>query len=293
MMIEIKFNKIKSVNNDFVKNISFKRKRLCSIEEIAAKKQAAKETQARKRIEKEAKATEEEAAAKNKELVAKLVKEGQANFELMIELEELEAAKEEAMKEAKEISQIMETNHMTKIMPNMSIDEAQPKNDSCNTFNYEFKKESIEFFKEEESENEESFNENTGHIIDMFEAMASQSNEPQVLKMDKIDTPAKCDTPETIDTPAKIDTPPKTAKNDTPAINKSDDSKDKKKNTAAAARRILKLTKPSSSPRPNTPRNKSQGTSKNAGGSTPSVKRWFSSVENDSKFSNQNKKSKN
>ena len=33
------------------------------------------------------------------------MKEGQANFELMIELEELEAAKEEAMKEAKEISQ--------------------------------------------------------------------------------------------------------------------------------------------------------------------------------------------
>ena len=29
-------------------------------------------------------------------------------------------------------------------------------------------KESIEFFEEEESENEESFNENTGHIIDMF-----------------------------------------------------------------------------------------------------------------------------
>ena len=63
------------------------------------------------------------------------MKEGQANFELMIELEELEAAKEEAMKEAKEISQIMETNHMTKIMQNMSIDEAQPKNDSCNTCN--------------------------------------------------------------------------------------------------------------------------------------------------------------
>ena len=106
MMIELKFNKIKSVKNDFVKNISFKRKRLCSIEEIVAKKQAAKETQARKRIEKEAKATEEEAAAKNKELVAKLVKEGQANFELMIELEELKAAKEQAMKEAKEISQL-------------------------------------------------------------------------------------------------------------------------------------------------------------------------------------------
>ena len=44
------------------------------------------------------------------------MKEGQANFELMIELEELEAAKEEAMKEAKEISQIIETNHMTKIL---------------------------------------------------------------------------------------------------------------------------------------------------------------------------------
>ena len=117
--------------------------------------------------------------------------------------------------------------------------------------------------------------------------MASQSNEPQVLKMDKIDTPAKCDTPE------KIDTPPKAAKNDTPAINKSDDSKDKKKNTAAVARRILKITKPSSSPRPNTSRNKPQGTFKTAGGCTPSVKRWFSSVENDSKFSNQNKKSKN
>ena len=217
MMIELKFNKIKSVKNDSVKNISFKRKRLCSIEEIAAKKKAAKETLARKRIGKEAKAAEEEAAAKNKELIAKLVKEGQANFELMIELEELEAAKEQAMKEAKEISQIMETNHMTKIMQNMSIDEAQPKNDSCNTFNYEFKKESIEFFEEEESENEESVNENTGHFIDMFEAMTSQSNEPQVLKMDKIDTPEKCDTP------AKIDTPPKAAKNDTPAINKSDD----------------------------------------------------------------------
>ena len=27
----------------------------------------------------------------------------------------------------------METNHMTKIMQNMSIDEAQPKNYSCNT----------------------------------------------------------------------------------------------------------------------------------------------------------------
>ena len=92
------------------------------------------------------------------------MKEGQANFELMIELEELEAAKEEAMKEAKEISQIMETNHMTKIMQNMSIDVAQPKNDFCNTCNYEFKKESIEFFKEEESENEEFVNENTGQV---------------------------------------------------------------------------------------------------------------------------------
>ena len=102
----------------------------------SCQKEAAKETLAKKRIEEKAKAAEEEAAAKNKELIAKLVKEGQANFELMIELEELEAAKEEAMKEAKEISQIMETNHMTKIMQNMSIDEAQPKNDSCNICNY-------------------------------------------------------------------------------------------------------------------------------------------------------------
>ena len=123
--------------------------------------------------------------------------------------------------------------------------------------------------------------------------MASQSNEPQVLKMDKIDTPAKCDTPDIIATATQIDTPPKAAKNDTPAINKSDDSKDIKKTRPLRPGGFWNSQNLDLSPRPNTPRIKSQGTSKNAVGSTPSVKRWFSSVENDSKFSNQNKKSKN
>ena len=49
----------------------------------------------------------------------------------------------EAIKEANKITQILETNFMTKNLQKMKIDGEKSRNDSCSSYNYVFKTEEI------------------------------------------------------------------------------------------------------------------------------------------------------
>ena len=73
------------------------RKRLCSSEEVEAKKQQAVETRKRKQSEKEALEIDE----RNKEKWAKIIAEESQKYEEMFKNEEIEKAKQEALLKAK------------------------------------------------------------------------------------------------------------------------------------------------------------------------------------------------
>ena len=133
-------------------NEAIARKRLCSSEEIEAKKIRAIETKHKKQFEKEAL----EMDARNKATYAIIMSEEKKTLEE--EVEELvrreeaeearqkaaekaeEAARQASINESKKLIQILETNVMTKELQKMKIDK---RNDSCSKCDYVFKQENI------------------------------------------------------------------------------------------------------------------------------------------------------
>ena len=144
---------------------------------------------------------------RNKEKWQKIIVEESQKYEEMLKNNEIENAKQEALikarseaiKGANKITQILETNYMTKNMQKMKIDGEKTKSDSCSNCNYEFKNEEIRNIETvdiyddivftEESDDEASFNlsknEDTAHISVMFEAIQDKHADQNNIKIEK------------------------------------------------------------------------------------------------------------
>ena len=125
--------------------------------------------------------------------MAKIIAEENQKYDEMLKNEENEKAKQEALlkaraeaiKEANKITQIIETNYMTKNIQKMKIDCERTRSDSCSSCNYVFKTEeirnveNIKLYEDidfsEEVDEEASFNqtEDNGHISAVFDAIQS------------------------------------------------------------------------------------------------------------------------
>ena len=155
----------------------------------------------------------------------------------------------EAIKEVNKITQILETNFMTKNLQKMKIDGEKSRSDSCSSCNYVIKTEEI----------------------------ANKSDDSQSLQLSHnsaITTRQNSSQNSTIEIPSEYVKM---------VINKSDDSKGHNSATAAKVPTVKtkKITKPSTNKYSSDTPNRPSWSIKNAICSTPSVKKYFSSVEKD------------